>query len=155
LDDGGSCVEILNETPSLFELALDLLGFAGRCRLAFGQCQASSFTVALFGGGMSGLELGNAGSCSTSLRPISSRLAAAFSTGFQRWRARVSASNALLHFHAGSHQSKLVLPSPGADLPLRWTAAMFSKVVDAPSGGAAVVGRSLVHLRGPGLNVVH
>jgi hypothetical protein len=59
-DDGG--IEILNEAPRLFEFALDPLGSTWRRRLPFGQGEASSFAVSLFGGGMSGLELGNAGS---------------------------------------------------------------------------------------------
>jgi hypothetical protein len=69
LNDGGSRVEILNETPSLFELALDLLGFARWRRLAFGQGQASIFAVSLHCGWMSGRELGNACSSSGELAP--------------------------------------------------------------------------------------
>jgi hypothetical protein len=62
---------------------------------------------------------------SVSLPAICSRLETAFSTGFQRRRAKVSTSKDLLHFHAGPHQPKLVLPPRGAALPRRHLAGAF------------------------------
>jgi hypothetical protein len=83
---------------------------------------------------------------STSLRPICSRLVTAFSTAFQRLRARVSASKTIVHFHSDFHLPKLVLPSTGADLP-RWArTALDFLLAEAENGAARVIGGRLVYL---------